>query len=246
MKRSVILAVGIQFGAPCLGIALGWWLLVGWMIPRLGLGEVDRIRQLGQHIQQHIERLEQPLHGVHGGNSDESGLAVLLGDSITREGVDTELLEQSRTDVSDLVFENWAVSGCSLAEQRVQLSLALRAKPRLVVFALGPSSLCQLQDMPLDKAFAYAYSGFIETRAWGDILPPGCGLTESALEALNSTRWRQQLHFRTAPKSWLNQRLRGAVRGGGLEQVAGDWRSPHVMSGSVGAKQLDWHLKLVE
>ena len=40
MKRSVILAVGIQFGAPCLGIALGWWLLVGWMIPRLGLGEV--------------------------------------------------------------------------------------------------------------------------------------------------------------------------------------------------------------
>ena len=241
MKNSVIVALAIQWGAPFAGALLGGWLLVSLLIPKLGLGEVDRIRQLSLHIRERME--------AAGPDTELPSLTILLGDSITREGVDADALEASWREMTPTppgVIENWAVSGCSLVEQRVQLSLALRAKPEIVVFALGPSSLSQLQDMPLDKAYAYAYGGFCENNSWAEILPEDAGLSSPALASLNAPRWRQHLHFRTAPKSWLNQRLRGVVKGKDAVVVADDWRTPFYMQGSVSEKQLAWHIQLIE
>ena len=232
MKRSVLTAISIQWGALAIGVLLGCWLLVAVLLPRLGLGEVDRIRQLGLHIDQRDTA------------NDRLALTVLLGDSITREGVDTQIIADHWSEASrSHRFENWAVSGCTLVEQRIQLTRVLAAKPSRVVFAIGPTTLCHLQDMPLDKAYAYAFSGF-DTQDWSESLPAGCGLETASLQALNAPTWKQHLHFRNAPKSWLNQRLRGAIKGSPTDRAA-NWTSPHYMTSSVGPEQLAWHLEQI-
>jgi hypothetical protein len=72
------------------------------------------------------------------------------------------------------------------------------------------------------------------------------GLGPLASAALTAPRWRQLVHFRTAPQSWLNNALRAALRRASLRgDVSREWRAPFQMQASVSQGQLQWHLKTV-
>lgn len=240
-KRSVLSVLLLQLAAPVLGAGLGYLLLVQALLPRVGLGEVDRIRRLGAHL-----RELTPATGTAPGIV-RNGWVALLGDSVCREGLDGGLVERAFGESPPHV-ENLAVSGCSLTEMAIQLPLVLQARPRVVVLCLQPAALLRVPRLPPDKAFAYAYGGFVD--AWKDeptlarqfATPDAPGLDAELRDALEASRWRQQLHFRTAPLTWLNRRLRGAVTGDARGDRDNDWSTPFLMTRSVRDQRLDWHL----
>lgn len=206
--RTVARAV-VLIAAPIAGVALAAAMLVGWLIPTVGLGGVDRIRQLGRH-------LDAPRDG--------RPTAVVLGDSVAMEGVDAALVEASAPP--GWTVENLAIEDCQLTEQLVLLPKLLRSKPAAVVFVLDAAMVTQLACVPPDKGYAYALAGFVDCwpADWTQADLPG--LRDGDYAALRSSRVEQFLHFRAAPLTALNLRARAAARSD-IRSVESDWRSPH-------------------
>lgn len=224
-KRSVGGAALTAVCAPLAGAAAGYVLLVSVLLPRLGVGDVERIVQLGHHLDHVDGRVAE---------------VVFLGDSVTMEGIDASIVRE----VSHVQgrIENLALSGCGVNEQRVLLPKLLAAHPAVVVLAFGPASLAVCDDLPPDKAYAYAMAGF--SKAWPerygtDDFP---GFSQATVHALCSTPLEQRMHFRTAPLNWLNARLRAQMRGDLRSGATADWIRPYRMLGSVPEETLAWHL----
>jgi len=211
---------------PALGAVLGFLLLVKVVLPLVGVGSVERVVQLGRH-------LDEPLA--------PAPCVALLGNSITREGVDTRLVAE--TAPAGWHSQNFAISACSLSEIRILLPKLLQARPAAVAFGLRPEDLGRLDDMELDKAYAYALGGFVEAwpTDWSQEDVPGIG--EENYRALRSTRLQQDLHFRTAPLNVINQEVRLRLRRG-LRRIAPDnWVDPYELNFSVRDERLTRHIE---
>ena len=208
---------------------LGFVLLVKVVLPAIGVGSVERIVQLGHH-------LDEPLA--------PSPTVALLGNSITREGVDTRLVEE--TAPAGWHAQNLAISACSLSEMQVQLPKLLAARPSAVAFGLRPEDLGAADDIELDKAFAYALGGFVAAwpRAWTRADLPGVG--ETTYQAPCSSRLEQDLHFRTAPLNVLNQEVRVRLRRGLRRVATNNWTDPYELAFSVRDDRLQRHVESIQ
>ena len=87
---------------------------------------------------------------------------ALLGNSITREGVDTAHRRGNRAR---------RLARTKLRDQRMQperdagaTSQTSGARPAAVAYGLRPEDMGRGDDIDLDKAFAYAMGGFV--KAW--------------------------------------------------------------------------------
>jgi hypothetical protein len=215
--------------APAIGAAAGLLLLRSIILPDIGLGSVQRIAALGQHLNEDL----RPRPSV-----------VFLGNSITREGVDA-------TKVEDATGGRWhaqnlALSGCSVTELRILLPKLMQARPDVVVLPFQPQDIGRTDDVPIDKCYAYAYGGFVG--AWPadwtrDSLP---GVNQTGYNGLRSSLLQQQLHFRTAPLNVLNDKVRLMLREGSLRETAADnWTDPYEMVATVPENHLAVHARQV-
>jgi lysophospholipase L1-like esterase len=214
---------------PAAGALLGLVLLVKVVLPTLGVGSVERVVQLGRH-------LDQPLA--------PAPTVALLGNSITREGVDTRLLEE--TAPPGWHAQNFAISACGLSEIRVQLPKILAARPAAVAFGLRPEDMGRVDDFDLDKAFAYAMGGFVAAwpQNWTRADLPG--ISSETYEALRASPLAQDLHFRTAPLNIINQEVRVRLRRGLRRVAPNNWVDPYEMAFSVRDERLDRHIESTE
>lgn len=212
-------------GLPSLGVALSLT-LTAQAVPWFGLGEAERIRQLGIHLN---------------GPFPRNAVAV-LGDSVLMEGIDGELID-ARPIVETV--ENLALTGCTLSEQAVVLPKLIRSRPMGVAISINLISIAVEEDLPADKAYAYALGRFADAwpaqRSWRDI--PGFSIETD--RRLRSTAIEQWLHLRAVPRQTLNLSLRDALRNDLSTGVEDDWRSPHVMQTDFTPQQLDWHAETV-
>lgn len=223
-RPLIVVALG-QVTMPLLGAAVGGVILVCVLIPRLGLGDVERIIQLGYHLDQ---------------TRSGSPYAVFLGDSVTMEGIDAAIVQSAAR--TDWKVENLAVSGCGVNEQRILLPKVLNTGPAAVVLSFGPMNLAVTDDLPPDKAYAYAMAGFPEswpTRYSREDFP---GLSRPSYDALFSTALQQRLHFRTAPLNWINNRLRLSLRSDLRGGTDANWTAPYQMLRPVSREVLAWHM----
>ncbi|HVU88617.1 MAG TPA: SGNH/GDSL hydrolase family protein [Pirellulales bacterium] len=214
---------------PALGAVLGLVLLVKVVLPTFGVGSVERVVQLGRH-------LDQPL--------TPAPSVAFLGNSITREGVDTRLVDE--TAPAGWHAQNFAISAASLSEMRVQLPKILSARPAAVAFGLRPEDMGRVDDIDLDKAFAYAMGGFVAAwpEGWTHADLPGIG--SATYDALRSSPLAQDLHFRTAPLNIINQEVRVRLRSG-LRKVAPDnWTDPYELAFSVRDERLQRHIESIQ
>ena len=226
-RRSFVAVALMQVAATLVGAALGYAALVGLLLPRLGLGDVQRIVELGRHLDQ----LSVP----------REGYVAFLGDSITREGVDAAMVRAASG--RPWRVENLALSGCGVNEQRVLLPKLLESRPGVLAIAMKPESLATGEDLPLDKAYAYAMAEFV--KAW----PPSPSphdfpdFTPSTLAALRSSSLEQTFHFRTAPLNWVNVRMRSMLREDLRTTTPSEWTRPYQMLANVPPQTLAWHLQ---
>ncbi len=227
MSPAVVIFRMLSF--PALGVALGWFLLSDALLPTIGVGSVERIVALGRHLQSPFPH--RPT-------------LALLGNSITREGVDAPLVEQSAPPGWQV--ENLAISGSGITEFLILAPKLLAAKPAAVAVGILPEQLGRLVDVHVDKAFAYARGGFVAAwpPSWNRSTFPG--LEDKSYLALRSTPWEQDLHFRRAPLNELAESLRKRMRGALRQTPVDNWRDPYEMLVSVQPDTLDLHLQQVE
>jgi hypothetical protein len=140
---KIMVAAKLNFFLPVVGFLLAYGVLTNVLIPRLGIGGVERILNLGNHIQCSNE-------------SNES--IVVLGNSIVREGFDAHIFNSK---LEDLKAENFAIGGCTFVEQQMIVERLLEStsyQKTAFVLPFGPTSLSDTDSqLPLDKAYAYAY-----------------------------------------------------------------------------------------
>lgn len=207
------------------GVGAGLLILVGGLLDWTGVGSVERIVSLGRRAES---------------RSLESA-AVFLGDSITREGIDARAVEAASPDWR---AENLATSGAGLPEFRIQLPKLLAAMPGAVVIGLRPEHLGPVNDIDVNKAYAYAMGGF--PTAWPDNWRPADfpELSPETWQALHSTPLEQKLHFRTAPLDVFNDAARLKMRRGELRPAQIDnWIDPFEMTSSINDDRLEGHLQ---
>ena len=225
MAPRFVWNLAASIGFPLGGAAAAAALLSAVILPRIQLGDVERIRQLARHV------TGEPLSG---------STVIFLGNSITMEGLDTSQLGVGQPDWQ---AENYAITGCGLSEYRIILPKLLKRNPVCVVLAFDPMTLQGAADIPADKAFAYAMAGFVEDwpASWtADDFP---GLDRATYDILRSNYMRQLLHFRTAPLIWINYRSRAAVRGDLRTDSSYEWRAPYTMLESVDQGRTQFQLR---
>ncbi|MBI2824162.1 MAG: hypothetical protein HYX69_05700 [Planctomycetia bacterium] len=213
--------------APALGAVLGFLLLVKVVLPTVGVGGVERIVALGNHLD---ASLAPP------------PVVALLGNSITREGIDARIVEAHAP--SGWHAQNLATSGCGLSEMRVLVPKLMAAHPAAVAIGLRPEDLGRVDDFDIDKAYAYALGGFVAAwpADWTRADLPG--VTEATYAALRSTPFEQNMHFRTALLNVINQQVRLRLRKGDLREIAPDnWTDPYELTFNVRDERLDRHAR---
>jgi hypothetical protein len=213
---------------PSLGALLGFVLLTRFVLPVIGFGSVERIVQLGQHLDAKL--LPAPV-------------IAFLGNSITREGVDTRLVEA--TAPTGWHAQNLAISGCGLSEIRMLLPKTLAAQPTAVAIGFSPEYMGQVDkfDIDIDKAYAYALGGFVTAwpRDWTRADFPG--VSEQTYAALRSNRFEQDLHFRTALLNEINLEVRLLLRRDELRRTApNNWIDPYELEFNVRDERLPLHV----
>ena len=226
MNRSLSRLALTLVSALLAGTAVAFAVLVHVLLPTLGVGDVQRIVELGRHLDQPRQ------HGPY---------IVFLGNSITMEGIDTAMVRSTAKRPGRI--ENLALSGCGTNEQRVLLPKLLGSRPNIVVLAFGPTVLDTRDDLPLDKAYAFAMSGFPQAWPASYQRRDFPDFDQTTFDALHSSPFRQTLHFRTAPLNWLNGTLRLRMRSDLRGDATADWIRPYRMLGTVSEKTLAWHLE---
>lgn len=143
-----------------IGLLLGYGLLTQVILKNFGLGRVQRIVEVGRHL----DNAQYPEQWL-----------VFIGNSIVRDGIDGAIV--SEASGASIPAENLASSGADLNEHRIFLPKLLSRKPTAVVLAFVPSTACGRGTIALDKAYAYAHAGFV--KAWPDYIDedylPGVG-----------------------------------------------------------------------
>jgi lysophospholipase L1-like esterase len=210
------------------GIGLGYLLLTQVFLDRISLGRIQRIIEISRH-------LESPM--------PDKPWAVFIGDSLHREGIDTEIVEESASQ--DLHATNFAVGGFDITEHQILLPRLLHKQPDLIVLSLSLSVACTIREVDIDKAYAYAHAGFVEYWPEDWDVTQFTGIGEASYDALRSSPLRQHLYFRTAPVNSFDHGLRLRLRSGLRPEYVSDFERPHEYVADVNKRALDEHLTKV-
>lgn len=212
---------------PALGVALGYALLVGVVLERADLGDRQRIVELGRHL-----------------DSDASApWLAFIGDSVTRDGIDAEIVEAHAPEGWHV--ENLGLSGAGLNERLVLLPKLLARHPDRVIVGLIPKNLWWVDPLPPDKASIYAFAGFVDAWPPATIRPDFPGIAEPSFAALRSTRLAQHLHLRTTPTNWLDHHLRRRMRSDLRSDESTDWVRPYTRLASIDGARLESHFEAI-
>ncbi|MBS0195814.1 MAG: hypothetical protein JSR77_03565 [Planctomycetes bacterium] len=212
------------------GLAVALGVHMRFVLPRLGTGSPDlnRMIQMGH-------RLDTPL-------SDAPTL-VFVGDSVTVEGIDASIVAKNAP--SGWRVFNFGINGCDRAELDVVLPKVADAKPRAVCIVLRALSIGRPPDVEVDGAYAYNLGGF--PAAW----PPGWmesdtpGVPPEKVEMLRASRFKAEVHFRTAFQQLINNGLRARFRSGIKVARSDDWSAPFNMTASISGSTLDNHINVL-
>ncbi|MDX1964663.1 MAG: hypothetical protein SFX18_16050 [Pirellulales bacterium] len=227
------------------GTGLAMWLHAAYLLPRLGVGNVQRIVDLGRLT----------------GTPFSQNSVVILGNSIMMEGISAPVIERqlsrakSESATASSVIQhlpavnvyNCSIGGCGINEQRILLPRLLKAGPRTIVIALQPDQMGYVSDLNIDKAFAYGLGDFATQwpKSWNR--DTFSDLANDQYDALVADKVRQLAHFRNAPLNQLNETVRRRTQSILRTRPDDDWRDPHEMVGSLPAKdpRLAQHLDTV-
>jgi len=210
---------------PLIGVALSILLLTSVVIPKLGLGSMNRLVALGTHLES---------MGPH------EPQVIFLGNSVTVEGIDGAIVEAETG--GRFRAENLGINGCHVQEMLIIVPKLMARGSRIVVFTLQPVDLGEPQDVHIDKCFAYGFAGF--PAAFGDSLTREyfVGLSEESWNALHAGRIESLIHFRTVPRNRLNDVMRERLRTD-IRRVAPDeWNQPFEMEVTISGRRLERHL----
>lgn len=191
---ALLLTLAGLLGPAALGAAVGFALLDRVLLDLVHLGDVQRIVELGRHLDEPAPSYWLPI----------------LGDSIVRDGIDAQVVQTAAA--SGWRVENLGVSGCSLTERQIIIPRILARRPAAVAIGLYATDLCLAGGLGLHEAHAYARAGF--PGHWPDDWLPGDGadLGPERVAALRATGWRLSWRFRTVLQDWLEYQLRRAAR----------------------------------
>jgi hypothetical protein len=221
----VVLGLGVPLA---LGVVLGFGVLVGFVLQVVDLGRVQRIVEIARYLDSHEHK---------------SPWVALIGNSMMREGLDGGSIVRAANGLTEAA--NLSLGGFDLNEHVILLPKLLERQPDGVVIGLAPTTVCIYGEFPLDKAYAYAYAGFIES--WSQQPQPDVfsGMRTAAIEALRSNRVEQQLHFRTALLTSMEFHLRVGVRDD-LRDVRRDFVRPYEYQLPIWGEALESHRRFVE
>ncbi|MEZ6211367.1 MAG: hypothetical protein R3B46_09015 [Phycisphaerales bacterium] len=223
-SAAMVIAWALVF--PALGALAAYLITDRVVLPRMGLGpDLQRVVAIADHASEGL---------------GERPVAVFLGDSLTIEGIDAGIVEGASAGWH---AQNIGLNGINPTGLSVLLPAILDAKPDAVVFMFRPEDLGDPGDIPVDRAYAYAYSGIAGHLDAGDDLSELTSLGKKSAEALRSGRYAQVVHFRSVPLRSINTIARRALRSGMRAAADDDWRSPHNMSmTSIGEQKLATHV----
>lgn len=205
------------------GIVVGLLIVYGLLLPLTGIGPGDRSLAIQKKLSE--------------GFGNKPAL-VILGNSITVEGIDAEQVAQAAPGWSAYSF---AINGCGLNEMVLLVPEIIKSHPGGLAMIVRPQELGEPEDMPLDKAYGYALSG-LEIPSGEE---PFRGLSEASLAALHASRLQAWWQFRTTPMASLTQTLRRFTTH--IEPAKADeWVRPFQMHTSIDGPRLERHLRVVE
>jgi hypothetical protein len=210
------------------GVGLAYWLLTAVLERQIDLGRVQRIIEIARHLDE-----TRPQHPW----------TVFVGDSIPREGIDAEIVQQASPGEAHV--SNFAISGFDISEHKIFLPRILDAQPDVVVMSLSLSVGCTIRHLDMDKAYAYALAGYV------DYWPPDwkvdsfAATSEQSDKALRSSRLEQYLYFRTAPVNSFDHNLRLQLRGDLRPDYIADFVRPHEYTRPINRRALEQHMAKV-
>lgn len=201
------------------------------VLPTLKLGStgLDRVVALASHLR------ESP---------PDTPRLVFVGDSVTVEGIDASLVE--RAAPPGWKVENLGINGCDRPHVAVILPTVLASKPRAMVILVRPITITRGMLIETDVAHAYVLGGYAKDWPPQWVTPESDGVDRKIFEALTGPAWQSKLHFRTAIRESINNRLRERFNRNLRPVRADDWIAPFNLSGSIEGSLLEQHLRLLE
>ncbi len=221
---SVLLCVA----SPIAGAAVAFWLLVTVLIPTIGVGDVQRIIDLGA-------KLESPI--------TPQPTAAIIGNSVLIEGINASMVAEAAPP--GWHARNFAINGCDLTEQQILLPKLISARPDAIVMVIRPIDVGAVTDVNLSKLHAYSLSAFTSSFRDGYAAERLPGLSDESREALLSTRFQSLLHFRRSPLTTAEAVGFSLLQSGTVSLNADDWNEPADLTGSISGARLERHFRVV-
>ena len=137
-------ALAIRLTAPAVGVALAVVILPQ-VIDLVGFGSLDRIRLLGERVDQLAA------------SGDDAGATLLVGNSVVVEGLDAATVRAAAD--SKTPVRNYGLDGTSLAETEAILPRLLATQPAHVVLVVMPTHLVEVDRNAPNIDRIYDYSG---------------------------------------------------------------------------------------
>ena len=216
-------AVGLRLLMPAIGAAAALATLP-LLVPRVGLGELERVRLLGLRIEQAAA------------SGEDIGAVFLVGNSVTIEGLDADRVAAATGGP----VRNYAINGSRLEDTAVILPRLLDARPRAIVLSLMPTHLFETRPTTPDEAYAYALGDLVDRSLVGERLYPN-----DTTAAFDASTVRALAHFRSAPLRSLDDTLRMHLAPGRRTNAADDWSCPNLLTADAPAAACRAHLERV-
>ena len=219
---------------PALGAACGL-LLLSKSLPAIGLGDLDRIRLLGQRLDVEVAASSRPAASSTVPITPRERPILLVGNSVTLEGLDAGLVGE-RLDRPVL---NYAINGSRLEDTATLLPRLLETAPSAIVLSLMPTHLVATRPTSVDEAHAYRLAGFG--------VPPEAEhfYSREVLSAFAASPIQSLAHFRNAGSRSLDEYLRLSLASGRRYGTADDWFCPHILTADASEAALASHLHRV-
>jgi hypothetical protein len=226
-SASALCLALLKLGIPIfLGVVVAYLAHVYWILPKFGLGELERIRAVSQLFDKPFANAKQNV--------------IVLGNSVTGEGFDAGIANRECDD--SITIWNSSISGCGLSEYRIMLPKIAAAKPKAIVLSLAPQAVGEVNELNIDKAFGYSFAGFVDS--WSNEWTETAWkyYSEADRDALLATKQRQVMHFHNLPLNLMNDKARKMVRKELRETPPTNWIDPYEMLGTIRDRRLMNHI----
>ena len=214
-----------------LGLAFAFVSLREVAIPKLGLSQNQRLKEL-------VERLGE-------GFEDESVL-VFVGNSITVEGVDASVVQEQ----FDKAGTRWramhfGINGANLAELGVLAPTIANSGIKAVVFSLRVNDIGLVYDLHPERAISHAWLGTPSN--WPGEWGPETfeGITPSTWKRLTAGEFQSTVALRSVPRNYVENELVFRLRSGIRRSRPDDWTAPFDLTRSLSGGKLERHIQEV-